>query len=410
MTLRRFILIAVLAVFPSALFAVCPDRIVLFSTASEGDVPYRIPAITQLHNGRLLALCDYRPCRQDIGYGRVDLHGRISSKNRKKWSQTFPLAEGTGNPGAVDCGFGDPAVVTDRETGEILVLSVCGNTPYGAQTTTRQNPNRIALFRSQDNGKSWSEWEEITQKIYSLFDESLHGPIQSCFVTSGKIFQSQQIKVGTHYRIYLALTARPNGNRVIYSDDFGRNWEPLGGRDALPVRHGDEAKCEEIPGGLVVSSREMGGRYFNIFRYSDVPSGEGQWGEAAYSSRAVKGCYAKENACNGELLMVPALRTSDGELVTLALQSVPLGPQRRNVGIYYKEINGSETPQEMAAGWMGPYQVTDKPSAYSTMIRLRKGGIAFFYEETERTQTRGYDLVYEELSLALITAESYLDV
>lgn len=394
--------------FPSALFAVCPDRIVLFSTASEGDVPYRIPAITQLHNGRLLALCDYRPCRLDIGYGRVDLHGRVSSKNRKKWSSNFVLAEGTGQPGAVDCGFGDPAVVTDRETGEVLVLSVCGNTPYGAQTTTRQNPNRIALFRSHDNGKSWSKWEEVTQQIYSLFDESLHGPIQSCFVTSGKIFQSSTVKVGSHYRIYLALTARPNGNRVIYSDDFGKNWKPLGGKDALPVKHGDEAKCEEIPGGLLISSREMGGRYFNIFRYTDVHSGEGQWGEAAYSSRGVTGCYAKENACNGELLMVPALRTSDGKPVTLALQSLPLGPQRRNVGIYYKEIDGTETSEELASNWSGPYKVSDKPSAYSTMLLLKNGYIAFFYEEAGKLQTNGYDLVYDEFSLSQITAGLYI--
>lgn len=410
MNLRHLILTIVLALISPALIVVGQNRTILFSADSTDAVPYRIPAITQLEDGRILALCDYRPCGADIGFGRVDIYGRLSSSDRTQWDNHFVMAEGTGVPGALDCGFGDPAVVTDRETGEVLVLSVCGNTPYGAQTTTRQNPNRISLFRSVDNCATWEKWKEITEDVYTLFDESTHGPIQSCFVTSGKIFQSSTVKVGSHYRIYLALTARPNGNRVIFSDDFGKTWKPLGGKDALPVKHGDEAKCEEIPGGLVISSRARGGRYFNVFRYSDVASAEGVWDEPAYSSESVKGCYAKENACNGELLIIPALRTSDGVKVLLALQSVPLGPKRRNVGIYYKEIDGTETSEELASNWSGPYKVSDKPSAYSTMIQLKNGGIAFLYEESNKVQTNGYDIVYEEFSLSQITDGSYKEV
>ena len=249
---------------------------VLFRMTSQDTVPYRIPAVAQLENGRLLALADYRPCNLDIGFGRVDIHGRISSKNGLRWGEKFVVAQGTGIFGDVDCGFGDPALVVDRESGDILLITVCGSTPYGAETTTRQNPNRAAMFRSHDNARTWEPWEEITEDIYSLFDSSENGPIQSCFVTSGKIFQSEVVKVGSHYRIYVALTARPYGNRVIYSDDFGESWAVLGGRDALPVPYGDEAKCEELPdGSVVVSSRAWGGRYFNIYRYSDIASGAG---------------------------------------------------------------------------------------------------------------------------------------
>ena len=134
------------------------------------SVPYRIPAIAQLKNGRLLALADYRPCTLDIGFGRVDIHAKLLSRNGKRWGEKFVIAEGTGVFGNVDCGFGDPALVVDRETGEILLITVCGSTPYGAESTTRQNPNRIALFRSHDNGRTWEPWKEITEDIYSLFD------------------------------------------------------------------------------------------------------------------------------------------------------------------------------------------------------------------------------------------------
>ena len=260
-TISKIFRILLLALLPALSVISCANvrsqelgSQVLFKITPQDTVPYRIPAIAQLKNGRVLALADYRPCNLDIGFGRVDIHGRIASRNGGKWGEKFVVVQGSDIPGSVDCGFGDPALVVDRETGEVLLITVCGHTPYGAETTTRQNPNRVAMFRSHDNARSWESWKEITEDIYSLFDESEYGPIQSCFVTSGKIFQSEVLKVGSHYRIYIALTARPYGNRVIYSDDFGQTWGVLGGADVLPVPYGDEAKCEELSDGSVVVS------------------------------------------------------------------------------------------------------------------------------------------------------------
>ena len=223
------------------------SRHTFFETEATDTIPYRIPAIATLSDGSLLALTDYRYCKGDIGFGRVDIHGRMSADNGKTWGEEFSLIEGNGVPGAVDCGFGDAALVADRESGDLLLMLVCGQTVYWHQTTNRQNPNRIAVLRSNDNGKTWSAWEEVTESIYSLFDESVHGCIESCFIGSGKICQSRQVKVGSHYRLYAAMCARPNGNRVIYSDDFGRTWNVLGSVDELPAANGDEPKCEELP-------------------------------------------------------------------------------------------------------------------------------------------------------------------
>lgn len=381
---------------------------ILFQTVAPDTVPYRIPAFGQLPDGRVVALSDYRPCGMDIGFGQVDIHVRVSSRNRKNWDDEFVLVEGTGVPATVDCGFGDPAMVVDRETGEILVMMVCGNTIYYYESTNRQNPNRVACMRSSDGGKTWTPWEEVTEDIYTLFDESSHGCVQSCFFSSGKIAQSRIVKKGSHYRLYHALAARPNGNRVIYSDDFGRTWAVLGGKDAIPVPYGDEAKCEELPdGSVVVSSRTMGGRYFNVFKYSDVETSEGTWDRPVYSGPENNGCVALENACNGEILMVPSRNAESGEDVTLALQSIPLGPQRQAVGIYYKEVTGEETSAQLASDWCGPFRVTEKPSAYSTMIQLRNKDIAFYYEECDSLRTYGYDMVYRELAIEEITEGKY---
>lgn len=383
----------------------------LFETESTDTIPYRIPAIAALSDGSLLALTDYRYCKGDIGFGRVDIHGRTSADNGATWGEEFALIEGTGVPGAVDCGFGDAALVADRESGDLLLMLVCGQTVYWHQTTNRQNPNRLAVLRSSDNGATWTPWEEITEDIYTLFDDSVHGCIESCFVGSGKICQSRQVKVGSHYRLYAAICARPNGNRVIYSDDFGRTWKALGGADQLPADKGDEPKCEELPDGRVVlSSRAYGGRLFNIYSYTDVESGEGTWGEVAFSGEENGGCTAVENACNGEILILPVVRKSDGAHVNVAFQSVPLGPDRRNVGVYYKELPEDVkdmTPAVFAAGWESPYQVSTTSSAYSTMVQQENGNIAFFYEECADECPGGFDMEYREIPVDSLTFNRY---
>ena len=386
-------------------------RQTLFSNPDSTSVPYRIPAIAALEDGTLIALADYRHCRSDIGFGRVDIHSRISADNGKTWGATTPVIEGTGTKGATDCGFGDPAVAYDRESGEVLLITVCGETVYWMESTNRNNPNRIAALRSLDKGKTWSEWKEITEDVYSLFDECQKGCVESCFIGSGRIFQSRITKAGDYYRIYAALCARPNGNRVIYSDDFGHSWKVLGGPDSFPAIDGNEPKCEELPDGRVIlSSRAEGGRIFNIYTYSDIASGAGSWEEAAFSGKVNNGCTALENSCNGEILIVQAKRKSDDSTVSLALQSVPLGKGRANVGIWYKELpeNSSEiTSASLAANWNGPYQVSKDKSAYSTMVQQSNGIVGFFYEEKENADRTGYDLIYLPIPVDSISNNMY---
>ena len=404
---RLFFLTIFLSFLASAQEGVV-NKTVLFQSNQTDSIPYRIPAVAELWNGALFALTDYRHCKSDIGFGRVDIHGK--RLRGRKWGQEFVFVEGTGVEGAVDCGYGDPAIVADRNSKEILVALVCGNTVYWKSTTNRQNPNRISTMRSLDGGRTW-DLQEITEQIYALFDTAPHGCVQSCFIASGQIFQSRIVKVGSHYRLYAALTARPNGNRVIYSDDFGRTWKVLGTLDQLPVPYGDEAKCEELPDGrVVISSRAWGGRYFNIYSYSDVASGAGTWGEPAPSGRRVNGCASLENACNGGLLIIPAVRTIDKKNVYLALQSVPFGAKRANVGIYAKELPEdieSVTPEIFAAGWDMKYQISHTWSAYSTMLQKRDGNIAFYYEESHNGSDNVYDMIYCELPLEVITAGNY---
>ena len=390
---------------------------------TEGDIPYRIPAIAVTKDGAIIAAADYRHSGTDIGvtnYGRIDLHYRLSYDNGNTWTDVMPLIEGKGAEATdfMSVGYGDPCIVADSESNRVLMLSCAGNVSF--QNGTRQNHQCIARFYSEDGGKTWSAPEDIAESIYSQFDASKYGPVRSMFVASGRIMQSKTKKIGSYYRLYCAVLVRDRSakhlNYVLFSDDFGGNWKVLGSIDVPAVYNtADEPKVEEMPDGrILLSSRYNGGRYYNMFTFTDVTSGTGIWDEAVFSSAANNGVEAKDNSTNGEVMVLPVTRVADGEPMHLLLQSLPLGPDRKNVGIYYKELESQEdylTTYEVAAEWDGVKQVTTLNSAYSTIAWQKDNRLAFLYEEETHGKSNfaygGYTIVYECFELEDITDGKY---
>lgn len=391
----------------------------LYYSPGPNGKPYRIPALATTANGYVFAINDYRPCGNDIGYGEVDLVMRHSTKagdewNGHSWTESVTIADGLGhiNEGIWKMGFGDPAIVADRESNEILVMSVCGNRTcwdgnYGAGTDANpENPNRVSRLYITFN-ESTQQWEvgepvEVTYDLYPIFKDS-EGTVHSSsmFIGAGRIAQSSKIKVGSHYRIYCAvwtvtMTNRQHHNYAIYSDDFGKTWKLLGelGYDNCPSKWGNEPKCEELPdGSVLLSSRKYNGRYFNVFRYTNVKTGEGYW-EGEVSTNDVGDLAWGGNSTNGEPILVG----------NVLFQSAPTGPKlptdeaRSRVSIFYKVLSNDPaeyTPTKLSSGWT-EINISDKYSAYSSMALLPdKETLAIFYEEAPG----GYSMVYLPLTL-----------
>jgi lysophospholipase L1-like esterase len=390
----------------------------VFPTLTTRDLPYRIPALAKAHNGDLIAVADYRYCRSDIGAGEIDLRGRISHDNGATWDSLFTIVKGRSiHEGNLNTGYGDPCIVADRTSDRVLLLSGSGDIlfPYA----TRSHHLGIARFYSEDNGRTWSRPVDISEPLYQMFDKSKAGAVKSMFIGSGRIFQSATVKVGKYYRLYCSNLCKDEGgankNYVLYSDDFGASWKVLGGVDTPPIPNkGDEPKTEELPNGsILVSSRVGGGRLFNIFTFSNPRKGKGSWGTMAFSGKANNGVAAESASCNGEVLIVPALRRSDNRSVSLILQSLPMARNRSHVGIAYKELLSPAdyaSPVELAKEWTGHKIVTPLGSAYSTMILQSDHLIGFLYEEETHCTTRGggYTIVYKPYSLEQITDGKYI--
>ena len=399
------------------------ERHEVFQLLNPTDIPYRIPALAVTKDGTLIAVADYRHSGTDIGVtdkGRIDLHYALSYDNGNTWTDVMPLIEGKGaqSPDFMNVGFGDPCIVADRESNRVLLLSCAGNVSF--QNGTRKNHQNIARFYSEDGGKTWSVPEDIAESIYSQFDETRYGPVRSMFVASGRIFQSPTVKVGNYYRLYCAVLIRDkyakHMNYVLYSDDFGGEWKILGDANTPAVYDtADEPKVEELPdGSILISSRYNGGRYYNMFLFDDANTAQGQWLTKAFSGASNNGVVSADNSTNGEVMVLPVVRTADNKAMHLLLQSLPLGPQRKNVGIYYKELADQMDyldPAFIAENWDGVLQVTTLNSAYSTMAWQRDNRLGFLYEEETHGASNlaygGYTIVYECFDIEDITEGKY---
>ena len=365
---------------------------------------YRIPAILN-QGGKLWAFTDDRTnANGDIGTGKIKIIAKTSTNNGSTWSSSTTIANYKSSAtSGFDYAHGDAAVVCDRGNSNNMLM-MCASGSIGYWDSKASAPIRVGKYISTDGGNNWTG-TDVTDKIYDIWSSSTTNSIEKLFFSSGRICQSAIINTGSYYRLYAALCSNV-GSLVVYSDDFGETWNALGGVNALPVPKGDEAKIEELPNGnVLISSRMSGGRYFNIFTYSDQNSAAGTWGSVVTAS------IGSTKATNGEILLVPAMAKDSKKPMYIALQSVPTGTAREKVSIYWKPLNSIsdiDSPSDFGTGWSEtPYQVTSNTSAYSTMTLDNSGNVAFIYEDTYQSNGACYDIKFQSLSLETITTDEY---
>ena len=126
---------------------------------------YRIPALAVTNDGTLLAVTDLRYTdNTDLGHDHgIDLLIKRSEDNGKTWSADTNI---TKIPAGDKNGYGDAAIVADRESNDVLILCVHGNVfyPYGTAT----NHLKAIQFVSHDGGKTFPEKKDISDTIFGL--------------------------------------------------------------------------------------------------------------------------------------------------------------------------------------------------------------------------------------------------
>ena len=217
----------------------------------------RIPALTSLTNGWILAAWDGRPNGCGDSPNPNSIVQRISKDGGKSWSEPEVVIQGSETAPIV--GYSDPSYVVDRETGHVFLFSVQsynqgfhGSVP-GVDPTDR-NVAHAQVSESSDFGVTWSAPRTITADITT----GLESTVKSRFAASGEGIQKQYAP--NKGRLVQQFTYKTTGNVMqavsVYSDDHGATWhrgEPFG-------TGMDENKVVELSNGdLMVNSRASDG-------------------------------------------------------------------------------------------------------------------------------------------------------
>lgn len=344
------------------------ERSLVFNPGDYNSQFYRIPAIAVAANGDIIAVADKRIETQADLPGKIDVVCRRSTDGGRTWSDYITVAEHN-----EDGGYGDPAIVVDSKTGDIIVISTHGNGLW------QKAPGHTTISRSRDNGLTWEAPVDVADQILNAPGAPLQN-VEGAFASSGGALQ---LKSG---RIMFVLVVRHKDVKdfscyAVYSDDGGRNWKVSKNPGTF---NGDESKVVQLADGTVLMS--IRNRYKGKRIFSKSTDNGTTWSEP-WEVEDID-----DPACNGDIIDI---QNYNGPKSDLLLQSLPGSKtERKNVTIYVSRDGGKTWPVKRT--------VVHAPSAYSAMTLLPDGYIGMLTEEDSTYPDRRYRIWFTRMPLEYI--------
>ncbi len=305
----------------------------------EGVACFRIPAIITAPNGDLIAAIDERvPGCGDLKWSKdINIVIRRSSDNGKTWGEIETV---------VNLPYGqsasDPSLIVDAETNEIFMF-------YNYMDLDKERDvYYFHVVKSSDNGKTWTQPEDITSQIAK---DEWHNDFK--FITSGRGIQTRDGKL-LHTMVNLN-----SGLHLFASDDHGKSWYLID----TPIQPADESKVIELADGTwMINARvnNAGMRY--VHRSTD----EGKTWTTTEEPQLI------DPGCNASIIRYTAIE--DGYKKNRLLFSnakMEKGRMNMTVRVSYDE---GET-------WTEGKTIYSGSSAYSSMTVLDNGDIGLFFEQ-----------------------------
>ena len=357
-------------------------RTTLLRPGDYNSTNYRIPAVITARNGSVVAITDKRKYNNGDLPEDIDIVCNISNDGGHTWTEPYTIAYGTG----YKHGFGDCALALTNDDNGIIAAFV-GVPGFWGSTPT--DPLRMYISRSNDNGMTWSEPEDITHLIYGVDcqDEERKEWLGGFFGSGNGLLTSTG-------RIMFVIAMRENSdgreiicNHAVYSDDNGQTWQ-VSGRASVG---GDEAKVTElVDGRILMSIRHNGNRWYNISEDAGV----------TWQTTTSEWTDLVAPACNGDLIRYTSVNSGDDK--NRLLHSLPVGNSRKNVTVYVSYDEGMTWPMSRC---IVPYN-----SAYSSLCILPDNTIGLYVEESY-TNEGDYCTVFYNFSLNWLTKgeDDYVD-
>ncbi|WP_163163342.1 exo-alpha-sialidase [Arthrobacter sp. Alg241-R88] len=350
---------------------------------------YRIPALTYLGNGVVLAAWDGRPGSAADAPNPNSIVQRRSTDGGRTWGPVQVIAAGhVADATGPKFGYSDPSYIHDAEAGKVFAFFVYskdqgfGGSQFGNNDADR-NVISSAVIESADGGITWSEPRLITDvtKPGTSKTSPVAGDVRSNFASSG---EGIQLKYGPHkgrlIQQYAGDIRQADGtNRIqaysVYSDDHGATWQ----KGANVGDRMDENKTVELSDGRVLlNSRDNANQGYRKFAYSTD-------GGATYGA-VTQDTELPDPANNGAIArMYPSAAQGSADAKKLIFTNSNSKTARENVSARISCDDG--------ATWPGVRTIRPGFSAYSTVSRLEDGKFGVLYEAnyTDNMQFTTFD-------------------
>ncbi|MDR7160764.1 sialidase-1 [Arthrobacter sp. BE255] len=337
---------------------------------------YRIPALTYLGNGVVLAAWDGRPGSSADAPNPNSIVQRRSTDGGQTWGPVQVIAAGhPGDATSPKYGYSDPSYIHDAEAGKVFAFFVYSKDQgFGGSQFGNDDADRTvissAVIESSDGGLTWSQPRLITNvtKPGTSKTSPEAGDVRSNFASSG---EGIQLRYGPHagrlIQQYAGDVRQADGtNRIqaysVYSDDHGATWQ----KGANAGDRMDENKTVELSDGRVLlNSRDNANQGYRKVAIST--DGGATYGPVAQDTEL------PDPANNGAIArMFPNAAQGTAEARKLIFTNANSRTGRENVSARISCDDG--------ATWPGVRTIRSGFSAYSTVTRLEDGKFGVLYE------------------------------
>ena len=317
----------------------------LFNTSMNDSVQcYRIPALVTAPNGDVIAAIDERvPNCGDLKWSKnINIIIRRSSDNGKTWSDIETV---------VDFPYGqsasDPSMIVDSEINEIFLFYNYMNLDIEKDTYY------LHVVKSTDNGKTWSEPEDITSQIAKPEWQK-----DFKFITSGRGIQTRSGKL-LHTMVNLN-----SGLHLFGSDDHGKTWYFIDS----PIQPADESKVIQLADSTLMINARVNGKGL---RYVHRSTDDGKSWTTTPEPELI------DPGCNASIIRYTAIE--DGfDKNRLLFSNAKSEKDRVNMTVRVSYDEGKT--------WTEGKTIYEGSSAYSSLTVLNNGDIGLFFEQDEYTK------------------------
>lgn len=316
----------------------------VFEAGQDGIDSYRIPSIITTSKGTLLAFCEARKI-SSTDKTPTDIAVKRSVDNGRTWSEINLLTNGD------DEAYMDPVALVDNITGTVFIFANC----WPADDHSMKN-NVSWVIKSIDDGKTWSEPENITADILA------EGHFMGGF-GPGSGTQMQ----GSRFKNRLIVPTRQSDgknhrNRIVYSDDHGETWN-IGN----PMDIGGEYDITEVaPDTLFYTLRAGRGLRKKGWSYDGGVSWSTSTADNYIKTTSdYGGCQSSVFTINDVLLFTGPAGGEPDEM----------HEDRQNLKIYRSLDNGCT--------WSDNLLLYDKAAGYSSVTSLPNDDIVVVFETAD---------------------------